>query len=207
MYNRYKKNNRILKKEIRSYMRVLRKSLTLSEQYIASQLITNKIISLDNIQKATHIAIFISIDGEINTNLLIQTLLLMNKIIYLPKLPSLNSQYLSFVQYNLSIPLIRNRLNIYEPKHNTCTSISPKILDILFIPLVAFDEQGNRLGMGGGFYDKILNNWGNKIKDTCVCIGLGYDFQKIPTHFLPVEPWDVKLSKIITPSNLYIINE
>ncbi|ADV33657.1 5-formyltetrahydrofolate cyclo-ligase [Candidatus Blochmanniella vafra str. BVAF] len=195
------------KKKIRKYIRSLRQSLTFSEQYVAAQLITNKIINLHYVDQAKNIAIFISTDGEVSTNLLIKTLLLMNKSIYLPILPNIYTQsiqYLSFVKYTLSTPLVRNRFNIYEPKYNNNNIhiIPMELLDILFIPLVAFDQNKNRLGMGGGFYDKTLQHWEKKIKN-CICIGLAYNFQKIPNHLLPIEQWDIKLSNIITPSCLY----
>lgn len=190
------------KKIIRTYIRSLRRSLQLSEQYIAAQLITNKIITLNCIRKSKHIAVFISFDGEIRTDLLIKTLLFMNKYIYVPIVPSCNCQYLSFTQYTLSTPLIKNPyIHTYEPEYNKNSIISIKKLDIMFIPLVAFDKYGNRLGMGGGFYDKTLLYYNNKTN--CTFIGLGYDFQKIPKGALPSETKDVNLSKIITPNCCY----
>lgn len=193
------------KKIIRKYIRILRRSIKYSEQYTSAQLVTNKILSLHCLHQSINIAVFISVDGEIRTDLLIKTLLSMNKCIYLPilPLPFFKEQYLSFAQYTLSTPLIHNYLNTFEPKISTKKSIiSIKMLDIIFIPLVAFDKYGNRLGMGGGFYDITLKY----IQDhhiNCVCIGLGHDFQLIPTQLLPIEKWDMKLHKIITPSYLY----
>lgn len=188
---------------IRTYMRTLRRSLKPSEQYIAAQLITNKILALNNLNQATNIAAFISIDGEIRTDLIIKTLLSINKHIYLPIiLPNTTqSQPLLFAQYTLSTPLIRNHLNIYEPKYSNTTIIDVTMLDIILIPLVAFDEHGSRIGMGGGFYDKTLLHLHKKTDNKC--IGLGYDFQKIPTKIFPSSQQDIKLSKIITPYCTY----
>lgn len=189
---------------IRTYIRTLRRSLKPSEQYIAAQLITNKILTLNNLNQATNIAAFISTDGEIRTDLIIQTLLSINKRIYLPVLPTTRqSRSLLFAQYTLSTPLIRNRFNIYEPKHNYASVINITMLDIILIPLVAFDEHGFRLGMGGGFYDKTLFYLNTKPNN--ICIGLGYDFQKIPTQIFPSSKQDIKLSKIITPYCTYSI--
>lgn len=200
------KTNKLTKKKIiRKYIRSLRHSLTYSEQYIAAQLITNKILALKCIYQSLNIAIFVSIDGEIRTDLLIKILLSMNKRIYLPvlPLPFEKSQCLSFAPYTLSTVLVRNYLNTYEPKKTNITTIfSLDMLDIIFVPLVAFDQYGNRLGMGGGFYDILLQYYQNNYLN-CTTIGLGYDFQKVPTSFLPIEKWDMKLHKIITPSYMY----
>lgn len=203
MYTKIKKLNKN-KKIIRKYIRTLRHSIKYTEQYTAAQLITNKVLTLNCIHQSKNIAMFISIDGEINTDLLIKTLLSINKRIYLPIVPSpsYKSKRLSFAQYTFNTILIRNHLNTYEPIKNNITSfLSIEKLDIIFVPLVACDEYGNRLGMGGGFYDTTLQNH-KSIYTNCTLIGLGYDFQKIPSQLLPIEKTDLQLHKIITPSNL-----
>lgn len=201
----YTCNKALQKQSIRKYIRSIRRNLTYQEQYIAAQLLTNKIITTNHIHRLMHIGIFISIDGEINTTLLIKTLLLMKKKIYLPIVPISNIQYLSFSKYTLSTPLVRNHLNTYEPQQNTTSTIPIKLLDIMFIPLVAFDKNGNRLGMGHGFYDRTLRKY-PALLYSYIPIGLGYDFQEIPTQLLPTEKWDIKLPEIITPSTHWHIN-
>lgn len=193
--------NSFKKKAIRTYIRALRRNIHLSEQYIAAQLITNRLLALKCLHKSKNIAIYIAFDGEIQTYLAIQFLLSMNKRIYLPIISIKQPQTLLFAQYTLSTPLIQNLFNIYEPKFQTTTILPVKMLDIIFIPLVAFDEKKNRIGMGGGFYDKTLS-YLNK-KNHCVSIGLGFDFQKIPTEIFPVGKKDIKLSYVITPHHIY----
>lgn len=199
-YSYYINNKTLQRQSIRTYIRTIRHALTLQEKHTAAQLITNKIIAINNIYQSKNVAIFLSFDGEIETKLLIKTLLLMKKNIYLPITPISNTQYLSFAKYTLSTPLIKNRFNIYEPQYNITSIISIEILDVMFIPLVAFDKNRNRLGMGSGFYDKTLKKY-SKNKFSYIPIGLAYDFQKIPTTLLPIEPWDIKLPEIITPNN------
>lgn len=194
-------NQTLQKKIIRKYIRTVRRSLTLQEQYIATQLLTNQILATNHIYQSTHIAIFISFDGEINTIPLIKVLLSMKKKIYLPTISNIKSQHLLFYKYTLSIPLVHNHLQIYEPQKNNSFSISTEILDIIFVPLIAFDKYGNRLGMGSGLYDKTLQYL--KKKSSFVSIGLAYDFQKISSQLFPIEPWDIKLSEIITPSHYW----
>ena len=65
-------------------------------------------------------------------------------------------------------------------------------LDIIFTPLVAFDRQGNRLGMGGGFYDRTLQQWQQK---SFIPVGLAHQCQQVEK--LPVETWDIPLERIL----------
>ncbi len=77
-------------------------------------------------------------------------------------------------------------------------------LDIIFTPLVAFDATGQRLGMGGGFYDRTLQDWEIAYAQQRgpYPIGLAHDCQRVDV--LPVQDWDVPLPEIITPSTHYL---
>lgn len=68
--------------------------------------------------------------------------------------------------------------------------------DVIIIPLLAFDESGNRLGYGGGWYDRFLAEQPQALK-----IGLAYDVQRAPT--LPVEPHDRSLDYVVTEANIF----
>ncbi|EEG85357.1 5-formyltetrahydrofolate cyclo-ligase [Proteus penneri ATCC 35198] len=74
-------------------------------------------------------------------------------------------------------------------------------IDIIFTPLVAFDTQGQRLGMGGGFYDRTLENWQQK---SFYPMGLAHTFQQV--DYLPIANWDVPLPEIITPNKKWSFN-
>lgn len=197
-------DKKLQRQSIREYVRSVRRIITPQEKNVATQLLTNKTIIIDHIQNAKNIGIYMAYDGEINTNILIKNLLAMKKNVYLPVLPITNTKRLLFYKYTLSTPLIYNRFNIYEPIQNTSSNIPTKNLDIIFVPIVAFNKHGHRLGMGGGFYDSTLQQISSNNKLSCVFIGLAYDFQKIPTKLLPIEQWDVQLSEIITPTNHWI---
>ncbi|BBN82699.1 hypothetical protein PA25_26840 [Pseudoalteromonas sp. A25] len=83
-----------------------------------------------------------------------------------------------------------------------CSHICPLYeLDYLLMPLVAFDHLGNRLGMGGGYYDKTLARYYKEHMKKPELIGLAHDCQKVEQ--LPTEAWDVPLQQIITPSKFY----
>ena len=113
-----------------------------------------------------------------------------NFLIALPKIKK-NFQ-MDFFEWSTRSPLSVNRYGIPEP-------VSNKIIfpDILLVPLVAFDKDLNRVGYGGGFYDryiKKIQNYKNIVK-----IGLAYSFQKV--KLIPTNKSDIKLDYIITEKN------
>ncbi|WMY96569.1 MAG: 5-formyltetrahydrofolate cyclo-ligase [Arsenophonus sp.] len=86
---------------------------------------------------------------------------------------------------------------MYEPLVNTKNIIPIKNMDIIFISLVAFDKKGNRLGMGGGYYDRLLKNF----KKHTYPMELAYNFQLVKK--LPTDTWDISLHEIITESKIW----
>ena len=105
---------------------------------------------------------YVSFDGEISTDKLIKTLWAQDKHVYLPVLHPFNPNHLLFLRYLPDTPMLKNKIwRFGSPNSNVQNVLPLDELDILFTPLVAFDKQGNRLGMGGGFYDRTLQNWQN----------------------------------------------
>ena len=101
--------------------------------------------------------------------------------------------------------MTHNRYGILEPQLN-CSHVSPVAqLDIILMPLVAFDSKGNRLGMGGGYYDRTLSFTQHQTgfhspseKRAPKLVGIAHDIQEVDA--LPIAPWDVPLDAIVTPS-------
>nr|BET44808.1 MAG: 5-formyltetrahydrofolate cyclo-ligase [Candidatus Aschnera chinzeii] len=186
------KKLKIQKQNIRNIMRNYRKQLTENDLLVYSNNLTKIVLKSALVHRASKIGIFWSFDKEIDTKILINELFLNNKEIYLPVIAKKHIHKLIFVRYYPNTFLKKNHFNIYEPLINRKEIITLEELDILFVPLVAYDPYGYRLGMGGGFYDNILQN----SKKTFFTIGLGYDFQCIKQ--IPVEPWDIPLQHIIS---------
>lgn len=105
------------------------------------------------------VAVFLSFDGELDTQPLIEQLWRAGKRVYLPVLHPFSAGNLLFLNYHPQSELVMNRLKIHEPKLDVRDVLPLSRLDVLITPLVAFDEYGQRLGMGGGFYDRTLQNW------------------------------------------------
>lgn len=144
------------------------------------------------------IGLFLSQDGELDTQELIQFLWQQTEIlveIYLPVLNSKDPTLMEFARYTAESQLEMNRFNILQPCGDR---ISPMSLDWVITPLVAFDAQGNRIGMGGGFYDRNFSQKRNCQKPWF--IGWAYDFQKVEQ--INAQPWDKKLDFAITPKGL-----
>ncbi|WP_273049035.1 5-formyltetrahydrofolate cyclo-ligase [Pseudoalteromonas sp.] len=190
--------------QIREYIRKTRNNLSKSQQGIAAQQLNMNFTQHLKDKKTTkkeHIAIYLTNDGELDTSLLIKSLWDLNHYIYLPIIHPFNGANLLFQRYEKNSPMRANRYGILEPKLN-CTQICPlPMLDYLLMPLVAFDEQGNRLGMGGGFYDRTLARLHDQHWQKPQLIGLAHECQKVDE--LPIESWDVPLKTIITPDKTY----
>lgn len=97
------------------------------------------------------VAVFLSFDGELDTQPLIEQLWRAGKRVYLPVLHPFSAGNLLFLNYHPQSELVMNRLKIHEPKLDVRDVLPLSRLDVLITPLVAFDEYGQRLGMGGGF--------------------------------------------------------
>ncbi|QKJ48815.1 5-formyltetrahydrofolate cyclo-ligase [Proteus vulgaris] len=184
--------------EIRKSIRQKRRLLTQEQQQHAALKLCEQVLTHPKIKQAQTIALFLSFDGEIDTSPLISQLWALNKQVCLPVLHPFHRHHLLFLRYTPSTALVKNRFNISEPPLNVNAVIPLSNIDIIFTPLVAFDEQGQRLGMGGGFYDRTLENWQQK---SFYPMGLAHTCQQV-AH-LPIANWDVPLPEIITPEKIW----
>ena len=184
--NRMKSTQQTLRNQLRQQIRKTRANLTALQQQQAEDSITQQALALIEERNAQHIALYISFDGEISTDKLIQILWAQGKQVYLPVLHPFNPNHLLFLRYLPDTPMLKNKFGIWEPKLNVQSVLPLEELDILFTPLVAFDKQGNRLGMGGGFYDRTLQHWQ---KSPFIPVGLAHQCQQVEQ--LPTEVWDV----------------
>ncbi|WP_193014723.1 5-formyltetrahydrofolate cyclo-ligase [Proteus sp. FME41] len=185
--------------EIRKTIRQKRRLLPPEQQQIAAAKLCEQVLSHPKIKQAQTIALFLSFDGEIDTSPLISQLWALNKQVCLPVLHPFHRHHLLFLRYTPTTVLIKNRFNISEPALNVNTVIPIADINIIFTPLVAFDLQGQRLGMGGGFYDRTLENWQQK---SFYPMGLAHVCQQVDS--LPSASWDVPLPEIITPENKWV---
>lgn len=192
-----------LRGELRRQMRAQRARLSPAAQAHAAFHVAQRIAHSTLFQRSQHIACYLPQRGELDPTPLMQRAWAMRKTCYLPVLSPLPGGRLWFMPYREGDPLIPNRFGIFEPCLSTACRAPPWALDLVLTPLVAFDAQGNRLGMGGGFYDKTFSfmrrrqHW-RKPR----LVGLAYDFQCVAT--LQHSSWDVPLQAIATERRLYL---
>ncbi|MGV8000836.1 5-formyltetrahydrofolate cyclo-ligase [Photorhabdus temperata subsp. temperata] len=187
-----------LRQIIRKKIRRQRRELTPEQQVLFANQAAEKVVNHPRIHQANKIALFLSFDGELDTRPLINQLWQQNKQIYLPVLHPFSRHHLLFLSYQPNTQLVRNRFNIEEPPLDVQQLLPLSELDIMMIPLVAFDRTGQRLGMGGGFYDRTLRQWRQK---NFYPIGLAHNCQLVDT--LPSAEWDIPLPEIITPEKIW----
>ena len=187
-----------IRQQIRTEVRQRRKNLTSEQQNLFAQQAADRVATHPRIQAASTLSVFLSFDGELDTAPLVKRLWQEGKQLCLPVLHPFTSGNLLFLRYNPDTPLVRNKLKILEPALDATQIVPLYQLDIILTPLVAFDSHGQRLGMGGGFYDRTLENWQD---GGPYPIGLAHDCQQVDN--LPIEHWDVPLPEVITPGKVW----
>jgi 5-formyltetrahydrofolate cyclo-ligase len=193
-------NNLLSRNSIRQQIRSERRALSNVQQSLYSNQLLTQLIKLKKVQQSKKIAVSLAFDGEIETLPFIKWCWENNKQVYLPVIHPFSKGHLLFLHYTAETNMLKNRYDISEPKLNQQLICPVKELDIIFTPLVAFDAKGNRIGMGGGYYDRTLLPWFAQ-QTGPYPIGLAHDCQLV--GHLPTEPWDVPLPKIITPSKVH----
>jgi 5-formyltetrahydrofolate cyclo-ligase len=151
-------------------------------------------LNLLNFNNINNIACYWPTKYEIDSTYLIKFLLNNNKSCYLPVINNFNNK-LAFIKYTNNTKLIKNKFNILEPEFDLNNQINLIDLDLIFMPLVAFDSLGHRIGSGGGFYDRTLQPLLQK-KYNIKLIGLAYSIQQI-ANFNPNQ-WDINLNSVVT---------
>ncbi|QUN05191.1 5-formyltetrahydrofolate cyclo-ligase [Shewanella yunxiaonensis] len=185
----------LLRRQIRKQRRELSEAF---QQQAASAAQARLVALLEQLQttgqKINTLSLYFSCDGELNTRPLFETLWQRDIQTCLPVLHPFTPGNLLFLHYHADSPMTFNRFGIPEPKLETRRIVLPAQLDLILTPLVAFDAQGNRMGMGGGYYDRTLAN----PQVTALAVGYAHDCQQAES--LPLAPWDKPLPVIITPS-------
>jgi 5-formyltetrahydrofolate cyclo-ligase len=183
-------------KSLRVAMRRRRAALDPGEVAAASRRVVHHLWQLPLLARASRIAGYVAIGGEIDCAALLAEAVERGRRAYLPVL---HGEQLVFAPADCGDRLVRNRCGIPEPDSDTGRWLRGSELDVVLTPLVAFDGKGCRLGMGGGFYDRSLRfsacrgAWRRPW-----IIGLAHDFQRVAE--LPARRWDVPLHAVVTES-------
>lgn len=188
-------NNENNKDGIRKSLRHKREQLSAQEQQEKSALIINNVRQSDIYKQATKIALYHAVRGEADPSDLMDS----SKQFYLPILSTNKDQGLVFAPIDENTQYKNNEFEIPEPIVDSDEFINAETLDLVIMPLLGFDNQGNRLGMGGGYYDRCFS-FKKQQPDKPILMGFAYDFQQV--EVLSAESWDIGLDMVATESQL-----
>jgi 5-formyltetrahydrofolate cyclo-ligase len=180
--------------QLRKALRAQRRGLSPQVQHETARTVAGIALGEAHFPLGQRIALFMSADGEVDTGPLLDGLLARGKACYLPVLVE-DTTSLLFRQLVPGRPLVTNFYGLKEPDAEVPV-IAPEQLDTVFMPLVGFDDSGNRLGMGKGYYDRTFAFLTENATAGPVLIGLAHECQRVGK--LEAAAWDVPLWGILT---------
>ena len=185
---------------LRKQLRLKRRLVSPTEHKQTEQQVLNRLRYSPQFKSAQKIGLYLHAFGEVHTRKIIQFCFQKNKQVYLPMICNMN-QNLMWVKISSSQYLNKrfshHPLGMKEPMASRGQHVST--LDLLIMPLLACDQLGTRIGMGGGFYDRTLASAPHRP----FRLGLAHTFQYID-QTLPRQKWDQPIHGLLTPKKFYI---
>lgn len=175
------------KKELRNEIRMRKKNYSEIQLREFSRDITRKLLELSHIKEARTIALYSSLPDEVYTFDIIHILNDTGKKILLPAVTG--DEDMELREYNSDEDLREGSFGIMEPCGSHVTAYSD--IDVVVVPGMAFDKNGNRLGRGKGYYDRFLEKVDNAYK-----IGICFPFQLLEA--VPADAHDIKMDIVIS---------
>jgi len=181
---------------LRRQLRQARRQLTPSQQRRAARALYRQLAQHPLFRRSRHIALYLPNDGEIDPRPLLLEAQKRGKATYLPVLNAWPRTRMVFQRIKPSESLRSNRFGIFEPA--SCPARQRRIwaLDLILMPLVGFDEQGGRLGMGGGYYDATLQGLRAVVEKKILAVGYAFAVQQVAE--LPHAAHDERLDWAVT---------
>lgn len=183
-----------IKTALRNSIKQVRTRISESYRDRSSKQICRRVQNLQQFRDAQHVALYYPVNGEIDLTYLWRDPEYANKTYYFPLVN--DDLTLSFLPATPETEFKKNQYYIPEPVVNHELAKSANAIDLILLPLVAFDIRCGRLGMGGGYYDRTLAD-----KNKCLLYGVGYQFQRV--DFIAPDPWDVPLDAVVTQHAIY----
>lgn len=182
----------ISKRNLRAEMRDLRKQLSADYRQEQSHLIVANLAPLLDSVPAQTIGMYLATAFEVNLDSVINTCHQNGKTIYLPHLEDPQTPFRQFLSWD---SLESGPLDLRHPP-KSAPSIATSSLDVIILPGLAFDRLGNRLGHGGGWYDKAIGDTNMPVKEQLL-IGVCFEEQLVAS--VPHESFDVRMDIVVTP--------
>ncbi len=183
---------------LRRQCRDARAALGAAHREHASREICRHLFDAAAFRAATRIALYWPVGEEVDLRPLLAEAACASRQFCLPVMQP--DKRLRFARYRAGEPLRANWYGIPEPAHAPAEEIAPEALDLVCVPLLGFDRAGNRLGQGGGFYDRTFDFVLRRAAAQPLLLGVGFACQELPA--LAREPWDVPLAGVATERGL-----
>lgn len=177
-----------MKQKLREKFLQKRCSLSEKEREKKSKQIINGALQLREVKNAVCISCYVGVNSEVKTRQLIRKLLSLKKTVLVPVVLH-NKMKMCRIQ---SLKELKKNGSFFEPGKEKQKPCPIKKIDLVFVPLIAVDSKGRRLGYGKGYYDRFLSQLGERVP----FIGLGFECQL--AEKIPVKEHDVNLNKIVT---------
>ena len=185
------------KQQLRQQLRAQRRTLTFSQRSAAARASALQLRHHSLFLRARHVACYLASDGEMDCGQIIRLCWRLGKCVYVP---ITQSGEMIFRRYNQGNKLRRGGFDLLEPLPSSPT-VMPAQLDLVLLPLVGFTRQGERLGMGGGYYDRCFAD--RRIRrHRPTLLGLAHSFQELDS--LPSLPHDRSLDGIVTEREFWL---
>jgi 5-formyltetrahydrofolate cyclo-ligase len=185
------------KARLRQQCRQRRQTLTHSQQQSAARQFCARFTRLSCLRQSQRIALYSASDGEIGLQRLLQAAWRAGKQTFLPVITGVGQ--MEFRRYRAGEKLTLNRYGIPEPRAGR-EVLAALELDLIITPLVGFDRRGHRLGRGGGYYDRALEQSSKRINKP-LFIGAAHSFQELEE--VPTDSWDRRLQGVVTEQAYY----
>lgn len=180
-------------------MRATRAQLGAGERIAAANALISTLEQLPEFVVDARVAGYWAVGGELPLNLAFGRLRAREQSYCLPILATGNT--LNFAVWEPGVGVMANRYGIPEPECDPAHLLSPHDVDLVLVPLLGFDRRGNRLGSGGGYYDRSFSFLRDRPRPAHpLLVGIGYHFQELPD--LTPESWDVPLDFVATDREL-----
>ncbi|RMO08456.1 5-formyltetrahydrofolate cyclo-ligase [Pseudomonas cichorii] len=199
-------NPTLTRPQLRRQLRKARRALTPGQQRAAALGLYRQLAQHPLFRRARHVSLYLPMDGEIDPRLLLRAAQRRGKATYLPVLDAWPRTKMVFQRVRPGEKFIPNRFRIPEPRINRARQRRIWALDLILMPLVGFDDEGGRLGMGGGFYDRSLAYLARrKTWKKPLLLGLAHECQKVER--LAQASWDVPLQGTVSDSRWYLAQQ
>jgi len=173
-----------------------RRGLGVENRATASTIICDRVTSTREFQSAANIACYIPMSDEVDTRPIIARAWRANKRVFVPVMR--NSGEMFFREIRTDTTLQRNRMSIWEP--DTGDIVAPRLLQLVITPTVAFDRDCNRIGMGGGYYDRTFSFLKQNSGDSSPkLVGIAFECQRVER--ITPNPWDIRLLSVFTEAD------